>query len=512
MEVRTPHEKLEKIDDKPIRSYDEINEKIRRGDAVVVTAEEMVKIVEESGVAKAAKEVDVVTTGTFGCMCSSGAFLNFGHADPPIKMERVWLNDVEAYHGGAAVDCYIGVTKMSETKPFKYGGGHVIEDLVAGKEIEVRATAYGTDCYPRTRVETIITINDLNQAILCNPRNAYQRYDAATNSRDETIYTYMGKLLPHYGNVTFSGVGCLNPLCNDPDYETIGVGTRIFLGGGVGYVIGEGTQHDPTNQFGTLMVKGDLKKMSPRYLRGAVLTKYGTTMFVGVGVPIPILNQRLALKTAVSDEEILTRVIDYGVPRRQRPAVREVTYSELKSGKIELNGETVKVSPLSSISMAREIAETLKKWIEEGIFLLSAPVERLPRDTEFKPMKMTKEIKYVCSIMRPAVTCRLEDSIEAVAETIVSKNVNHIVVVDDDGRLSGIVTSFDVTEAVAQKKRSLPEIITQNVISVGPDEPVDVAAKRMRDHDISALPVIDAHRKVLGIVTSEDLSRLVAGG
>lgn len=512
MKFKTPHEELKKIDDAPIRSYEDINEKIKRGDVIVVTAEEMTRIVEEEGVAKAAKEIDVVTTGTFGAMCSSGAFLNFGHADPPIKIERVWLNDVEAYHGGAAVDCYIGVTKMSQTKPFKYGGGHVIEDLVTGKEVEVRAIGYGTDCYPRTRVETTITIDDLNQAILCNPRNAYQKYNAATNGRDEVIYTYMGKLLPHYGNVTFSGSGCLNPLCNDPDYETIGVGTRIFLGGGIGYIIGEGTQHNPKEQFGTLMVKGDLKKMKPRYLRGAAFTKYGTTMFVGLGVPIPILNQRLALKTAVSDEEITTKIIDYGVPRLQRPVLREVTYSELKSGKVELNGETVKASPISSINMAREIAETLKKWIENGEFFLSAPIEKLPRGTVFKPMKMTKEVKYVKMLMKTAVTCRMNDTIESVARIIISKNINHVVVVDDDGKLAGIVTSFDITKAVAENKKNLTEVITKKVIFAEPDEPVEVAARRMREHDISALPVIDAQRRVVGIITSEDLSGLIIGG
>ncbi len=157
-----------------IKSIQEINERIRKGDATVVTAEEMVKIVEKKGAKIAAKEIDVVTTGTFGAMCSSGAFLNFGHTDPPMKMENITLNGVEAYHGNAAVDCYLGVTKMHPERQFEYGGGHVIEDLVAGKEIELEASGYGTDCYPRKYLKTSMTINDLNQAILCNPRNAYQ--------------------------------------------------------------------------------------------------------------------------------------------------------------------------------------------------------------------------------------------------------------------------------------------------------------------------------------------------
>ncbi|MHA1261075.1 MAG: homocysteine biosynthesis protein [Candidatus Freyarchaeota archaeon] len=492
-----------------LKTYEEINEKIKRGDAIVVTAEEMVKIVEEQGEKKAAKEIDVVTTGTFGAMCSSGAFLNFGHSDPPIKMEQLWLNDVEAYHGNAAVDCYIGATKMSTLKPFKYGGGHVIEDLVGGKEITLRARAYGTDCYPRTHLETTLTIDDLNQAILCNPRNAYQRYEAATNGRDETIYTYMGKLLANYGNVTFSGSGCLSPLYNDPDYETIGIGTRIFLGGGVGYIIGEGTQHNPKNHFGTIMVKGDLKQMSPEYLKGAAFTKYGTTMYVGLGIPIPILNEGLAKKTAISDEDILTEVVDYGVPRRNRPVLRKVTYKELKSGRIELNGKTVKVSPLSSLKTARKIAQTLKEWIEEGRFFLNKPAETLPTTTEFKPMKITKEIQFVRSIMIPAITTTIDTSIHDVAKLIVEKNVNHIVIVDNDNTLKGIVTSFDVTRAVANDKDKLEEIVVRRVYTAKPDDPVDAVVKVLETHKISALPVIDEKRKVLGIVTSEEISQLL---
>ncbi|MGQ9507571.1 MAG: homocysteine biosynthesis protein [Candidatus Bathycorpusculaceae bacterium] len=363
---------------------------MRRGDVQVLTVEEMKRLVESSGVKKAFQEVDVVTTATFGPMCSSGAFLNFGHSEPPMKMERVWLNDVEAYHGNAAVDCYIGATKMSITKGIEYGGGHVIEDLVAGKEIELKAVAYGTDCYPRKVLETKFTIHDLNQAILCNPRNCYQKYNAATNSTDKTLYTYMGILLPHYGNVNYAGCGELNPLVNDPEYRTIGIGTRIFLGGGIGYVIGEGTQHDPKNGFGTLMVKGDLKRMRPECLKGATFHNYGTTLYVGVGVPIPILDEELAKNVAVRDEEIFTKILDYGFPSRDRPVVQEVSYAELKSGKVELKGRSVKTACTSSMENARKIMVELKSWIAKGDFLLSEPVEKLPKNVEYHHMKERK--------------------------------------------------------------------------------------------------------------------------
>ena len=236
-----------------------------------------------------------------------------------------------------------------------------------------------------------VKIEDINQAILCNPRNAYQRYVCAVNSSDKVLYTYMGKLLPNFGNAHFAGAGCLNPLSNDPDYETIGMGTRIFLGGGVGYVIGEGTQHSPGNGMGAVFVKGDLKQMNSEFLRGVSYEKYGTSMLIGVGIPIPILNERLAKKTAINDEEILTDVIDYGIPRRDRPILRQVTYKELKSGCIKINDKNIKCASLSSISKSRKIAKTLKKWIQKGKFYLNPPAETLPLEKVLKPMKQIRK-------------------------------------------------------------------------------------------------------------------------
>ncbi|MBY9005862.1 MAG: homocysteine biosynthesis protein [Candidatus Lokiarchaeota archaeon] len=487
------------------KTYKEINDKIKNGNAVVITAEEMVKYVEENGPKVAAKEIDVVTTGTFGPMCSSGAFLNFGHSDPPIKFEHLWLNDVHAYHGNAAVDCYIGVTRMVDIRPFEYGGGHVIEDLVARKKIRLKGNSYTTDCYPLAEIDTEFTIDDLNQAILCNPRNAYQRYVCAVNSSDRTLYTYMGKLLPNFGNAHFAGAGALSPLSNDPNYETIGIGTRIFLGGGIGYVLGEGTQHNPKGRFGTLFLKGDLKQMTSEYLRGATYPEYGTSMFVGVGVPIPILNEDLALKTAVSNSEILTDIIDYGIPRRNRPNIRQISYEELFSGEIDINGKKVKCSSLSSQYHARKIANELKEWIEKGDFLLNPPAETLPTDSIYKPMRQSLELKFVKDLKRKAVTCYEDCEIKIVAERIINKNTNHIIITTHENKLRGIVTSFDITKAVAQDKHEIKEIITKKVITTTDNEPIDVAARKMKQHEISALPVIDEQNHVVGIITSEEL-------
>ena len=390
----------------------EINEKIRKGQAIVVTAEEVIGIIEKRGLEKASREVDVVTTATFGPMCSSGAYLNVGHSKPRIKLGggTVYLNDVPAYTGFAAVDIFLGATAMPDNDPknrvhpgdFNYGGGHVIEELVAGKDIRFIATAYGTDCYPRKKIETLINIKGINEAVLFNIRNAYQNYNVAVNLSDRTIYTYMGVLKPNLGNANYCSAGQLSPLLNDPYYKTIGIGTRIFLGGGVGYVAWNGTQHNPNvlrgdngvpkRGAGTLAVIGDLKQMKPEWLRGVSFLGYGCTLVVGIGVPIPILSEEILRYTAIRDEEILAPIVDYSdaYPQRKPDILGEVSYAQLKSGKIVVQQKEVPTASLSSYPKAVEIAQTLKEWISKGHFLLTEPVAPLPgveSGITFKPLE-----------------------------------------------------------------------------------------------------------------------------
>ena len=393
------------------KTIQEINEKIKQGRAVVCTAEEIIQVVKEKGLKGAAAAVDVVTTGTFAPMCSSGAYFNVGHATPRIKMGggKVTLNEVPAYAGFAAVDILMGATAIPDDDPrnkvfpgkFAYGGGHVIEDLVAGKDVRLTAAAYGTDCYPRKALDTWICLADLNEAVLFNMRNAYQNYNVAVNLSDRVIYTYMGVLQPRMRNANYCTAGQLSPLLNDPYYRTLGVGTRIFLGGGEGFVVSHGTQHNPGVRrsalglpqvpAGTLAVTGDLHQMSPKWLRGASFTGYGVTLAVGLGIPLPILNEEILAFTAITDADITAPVVDYSeaYPNCKPEILGEVTVAQLKSGEISVNGKRVVTAGLSSYARGREVALILKAWIEAGTFLLTEPVAPLPAfdsGYRFKPL------------------------------------------------------------------------------------------------------------------------------
>ena len=350
---------------KDMKTYAEINEKIKKGTAVVLTAEEVSELSKSLTAKEIAQKVDVVTTATFGAMCSSGAFLNFGHATPPIRMEKIELNGVRVSGGLAAVDTYVGATDCDPAVP-AYGGAHIIEDLVNGKDVVLEAWGKGTDCYPRKYIKTVINKDSINEAILYNPRNCYQNYNVATNTTDQIKYTYMGTLLPRLRNASYSSAGELSPLLNDPECRTIGLGTRIFLCGAVGYVTWNGTQFctsKPVNEYGvpignarTIAVVGDLKEMSSRYLRGAYVEKYGVTMYVGIGIPIPVLDEDLAHRVSIRNEQIETNVVDYGTGGQ---VLGRTNYAALHSGWIEVAGHRVRAAPLSSLARAREIAGVL---------------------------------------------------------------------------------------------------------------------------------------------------------
>lgn len=377
------------------KSFNDINAKISRGEAVVLTAEEFKQMAKDTSPAELVKKVDVVTTGTFGPMCSSGAFINIGHPQPPIRMEKITLNDVPVFAGVAAVDAYIGATEVSPDNE-RYGGAHIIEELIAGKDVRLKATGKGTDCYPRKEVETIINKSTINEFFMFNPRNAYQNYAAAVNSTNKIKYTYMGSLLPNLGNLTYSTSGELSPLLNDPDFRTIGIGTRIFLGGTEGFVAWNGTQFNtskpknehgiPTSNAATLAVIGNAKDMNTDFIRAAYFEKYGVSIFIGIGIPIPVLDEEMAIKLSITNEQIETHIVDYGIS--DHPALGKINYKQLQSGSIEFNGKTIHTAPLSSMAKAREIANILKEWIKRGDFQLTEPVKLFPSQSKVQPLQI----------------------------------------------------------------------------------------------------------------------------
>ena len=392
-----------------IKSLSEINAKIESRKAVVMTAEEVIGYVEQKGLEAAAKEIDVVTTATFGPMCSSGAFLNVGHAKPKIRITEAWLDDVEVYSGIAAVDLYLGATQIPANDPkntyfpgeFRFGGGHVIEKLVRGETVRLFARSYGTEDYPQKEISTEITLADLNQAIMTNPRNCYQNYNAAINSSAEIIYTYLGALKPDFGSIGYSSAGQLSPLLNDPYYRSIGIGSKVWLAGAPGIVYAPGTQHSPDAErgengvpidgAGTLGLTADMKQMLPEFVRGISIQGYGVSLSLGIAIPIPVTSLQVLKWCTVRDEEILAPVVDYAVdyPQATGKVLERVSYADLRRGEVRLFGRTIETGSLSSYEKALKAAHLLADSIRAGEFTVNAPVAPLPARGSSRPMKIT---------------------------------------------------------------------------------------------------------------------------
>lgn len=390
-----------------MRTVDQINYKISQSRAVAWTSEELKIKVKEIGVKEAFKQVDVITTGTFEPMESSGVIINLGHTDPPIKIHQCWLDGVPAYAGFGAVDLYLGAGAIPESpseiadlsSPEQSsrlrGGGHVIEDLIAGKSVNLRAKGIVTDCYPRASFEISITKDKINQFYLFNPRNLYQNFIVGVNGGDRPLYTYLGPLQPRLANAVYSNPGAISPLFNDPDLQLIGIGSKIFLGGGIGFIAWEGTQHFPLQKrlpnrtpigpAATLALIGDAKQMDARWVRGCYFKNYGSSLMLGVGVALPVLSEEVIIKSSVTDQDLVAPVVDFAIPRRVRPTFGLVTYKQLKSGQIAIEGKPVRTAPLASISLSRQVAVELKQWIESGNFTLTEPVAPIPQERAFLP-------------------------------------------------------------------------------------------------------------------------------
>lgn len=377
------------------KSLEEIREKIKNRKGVVLTAEEFKKMACEKSPKELAKKVDVVTTATFSPMCSSGAFLNFGNCSPPIRMEEIFLNKVRAHGGIAAADAYIGAAQTSEEDP-KYGGANVIFSLVKGEKILLEAKAKGTDCYPKKELAAQVSKDEINEAFLFNPRNAYQNYSAALNLSEKDIHTYMGTLRKKAGNINFCTTGELSPLINDPYLKNIGIGTKIFLCGAQGFICWNGTQHEtvternsrgiPLKSAASISVIGDLKKMDPKFIGPAYFRNYGVSLFVGIGVPVPITDEDSAFYASVRNRDIEVPIADFSTKDKERLCF--FTYSELVSGKVELFGRTVRTFLISGIHKSRNIACVLKDRILTGEFEVTGYSAPLPEGGKQKSLRL----------------------------------------------------------------------------------------------------------------------------
>lgn len=310
------------------RTIAEINEKIERGDAVVLTAQEVCNIV-KSGGDIALGDVDVVTTATRAIMSGTYAVLSFPLAEPCsfIRAERVWVNGVPASIGPCPnerlgiVDLMVFGTSHGRERP-DYGGGHLFRDLVAGREVRVEVETGGGSFISKS-----ITLKDIPFARIFSTRNAFKNYVAFVNPRSAPLPTIFNALdFPSsLACATVSGCGQINPLKNDPYLDTIGVGTRVLINGAQGFVVGTGTRSMSSRP--NLLGLADMHRMDPEYM-GGFMTSAGPECIGSWAVPIPVLNESILESIKKLDKDLSLPIMDVNV----RQTICKTNYEDVWGG------------------------------------------------------------------------------------------------------------------------------------------------------------------------------------
>jgi putative methanogenesis marker 16 metalloprotein len=292
------------------RNIAEIKQKLHDGTAAVMTAQEVCDALEK-GENIRFEDVDVVTTATKGIMSGTSLILGFRIAEPKLftKLRTISMNGIDCYPGPApnetlgVVDLTVYGTQKSHDDP-NYGGGHLFRDLVEQKEIKIHA-----ESVEGIVIDTTVTLNDMAFAQMLGTRHAFRNYNAFLNPGKNvvnSIFSVMG-MQPNNKETSFCGVGTLNPLENDPELQTIGVGSPILINGAKGYILSYGTRSSPSRA--NLMTTASLFDMIPEYM-GGFQTSNGPEVICSIAIPIPILNQSILKSVTQLDAEIDLNFVD----------------------------------------------------------------------------------------------------------------------------------------------------------------------------------------------------------
>jgi len=293
-----------------MRPFSEIVERTERGEAVVMTSQEVCELV-SSGNTGELRGVDVVTTATRAIMSGTYAVLSFPVAPTHtfLRAKSVWINGVPAQVGPCpnenlgVLDVLVFGTTHSRDNP-EYGGGHLFRDLVERKSVMV-----GVETDKGRYFEAEVGLDEMPHARLFGSRHAFKNYSAFVNPSREPVSTifHARGFEPRCKGATFSGCGQINPIKNDPLLESVGVGTRILINGGEGFVTGTGTRScsDRPNLAGF----GDMHLMDPEYM-GGFLTSAGPECICSWAVPIPVTTDTIFKEIARLDRDISLPIMD----------------------------------------------------------------------------------------------------------------------------------------------------------------------------------------------------------
>ena len=349
------------------RTINEIEKKIKEGTVAFCTIWEMKEMIKVEGLEMAFEKVDVITAGTFEPVEVAKVSFQFPQIDPKIKIEKMFLNDVEVTLTGQDNCGILDASASSSGDDKRYGGAQVIEELLSNGSVRLKVQGLGADTNSNSSGEqdSILQLNDLAKAELevrlvneFTPR-------AAINSSNRDISSYLGMLMQNYGNINYSGGGENSPLLNPLFISKVKAGTKVFIGGAIGNITAN-------NQGGKkeLIIQGNLKRMKEKYVRAGGYGKSGCFLYVGIGFVIPVLDIDSLKNFSTTNDQIDFPVMDLGKNAEGEKLFRHYSFKELEVGTVSINGTPVKTNSLYSLSKSITLSEELKEQVIKGEFPL----------------------------------------------------------------------------------------------------------------------------------------------
>ena len=374
-------------DDLPHRSEAELQQRQQQGDLQVRSAADYRALVTEAGLEEAYRRTDVVVAANAEFTDQASLVLHLGPSDPPIRVRRFRLGAAEAIGGHGNTDLVL---------PMGQGGAPVLEQLLAGEAVPLSLSGEGTAQQPRLDLDSSLSLGDIGAGRLLLHRGITENGVVAVSSREGTLPTAWGPVLGPLTTALYSCGGAGSIGLTMPGLGLLGPGSPVLVAGGIGWVSGAGSGHNPgvrRQPSGHALSPGacaalevDLHGLDRRWLRATGLDDGGSGLLVAIAAPVPLINAAVARQAAASNAELQVPVLDFAIPRRVRPSHGQAGYAELHSGELSLGGRQLTCAPGHSPRLAAEITEELVQRLQEGSFPLRLPLQPLPARASLVPL------------------------------------------------------------------------------------------------------------------------------
>lgn len=366
----------------PDRSLEELLERQRQRRLRVCTTAGFRQRVAAEGLAAAYAATDVVVAAEAHFTDQASLVLNLGPSDPPIRLREPLLDGVAAAVGGAGADLVLPIGSSPQAP--RRGGAQVLASLLAGASVELSAGGDPTPLQPRRELQARLDLARIGHGRLLLHRGISENGVVAVSSASGVIHTGWGPLLGPFVNALYTAAGADSIGLAMPGLALLGPGSPVLVAGGIGWVVGSGSAHQPRPRrlaSGHARTPGavaalcvDLHSLDRRWLRACHFEGHGGSLLVAIAAPIPLLDGRTARQASTPDEELEAPVLDLSIPRRIKPSFGAVSYAALKAGTIVVDGHRIPAAPSHSPRLAQEMAEELVKRLENGGFPLRLPL------------------------------------------------------------------------------------------------------------------------------------------